>query len=132
MALNPQNLKPFGENSPLTEEEQRAIQSAGGKASGKARAERKAMRELILDILDMPLKDGELDEITSLEQITGKNLNGKNLTVEQALVLAQVQRAMKGDTTAFAALRDTSGQKPSDKVDIGGGVPIVIKDDVTE
>lgn len=127
-----ENLKPFGKDSPLTEEEQRAIQRAGGIASGKSRAEKKAMRELLLDILDMPLKKGEIDEITSLEDIQGKNLNGKNITVEQALLFAQVQKAMKGDTTAFAVLRDTSGQKPSDKLDIEGGLPIVIKDDVTE
>lgn len=129
---NEKNLKPFGKDSPLTEEEQRAIQVAGGKASGKARAERKAMREMLLDILDMPLKNGELDEIKSLEDIQGKQLNGKNITVEQALLFAQVQRAMKGDTTAFAALRDTSGQKPSDTLNVSGGMPVVIKDDVTE
>lgn len=129
---NEQNLKPFGENSPLTEKEQREIQKAGGIASGKARAEKKAMRELLNEILLLPLKKGELDEITSLDDITGKGLNGKNVTVEQALLLAQVQRALKGDTAAFAMIRDTSGQKPSDKLDISGGVPIVIKDDVTE
>ena len=129
---NEQNLKPFGKDSKLTEEEQRAIQVAGGKASGKARAEKKAMRELLQDILSLPLKNGDIDAITSLEEIQGKNLEGKNITVEQALLFAQVQKAMKGDTTAFTALRDTSGQKPSDKLDIGGAMPIVIKDDVKE
>lgn len=132
MAKGQENLIPFGENSPLTEEQQRAIQQAGGRASGEARAKRKQMRELLQDIFSMPLKRGEVDEILSLEDIQGKSLNGKNVTVEQALLFAQVQRALKGDTTAFAALRDTSGQKPSDKLDIGGGLPIVIKDDVTE
>lgn len=129
---NAENLTPFGENNPRTVEEQREIQRAGGIASGKARAEKKAMRELLNEILLLPLKKGELDEITSLDDITGKGLNGKNVTVEQALLLAQVQRALKGDTAAFAMIRDTSGQKPSDKLDISGGVPVFIKDDVTE
>ena len=39
------NLIPFGKNSQLTEEEQRAIQSKGGKASGRKRAENKQRYE---------------------------------------------------------------------------------------
>lgn len=124
--MNDENLKV------PTSNEAREIGRKGGIASGKARREKKAMKELLNDILDLPLKDGKTDEIKSLEEIEGKKLNGKNVTVEQAMIYMQVLKALKGDTTAFVALRDTSGQKPSDKLDIDGGLPIVIKDDVKE
>ncbi len=124
--MNDENLKV------LTPKEAREQGRKGGIASGKARREKKAMKELLNDILDLPLKDGKTDEIKSLEEIEGKKLNGKNVTVEQAMIFMQVLKALKGDTTAFIALRDTSGQKPSDKLDIDGGLPIVIKDDVKE
>lgn len=32
-------------------------------------------------------------------------------------VAAQIKRALEGDTRAFEALRDTSGEKPTDKVE---------------
>lgn len=123
------NLKPF---NTLTEEEQRKIASNGGKASGEARRKKKAMKELVNEMLALTLKAGEAEEITSLADINGKNFNGKNLTVEQAMIAAQMAKALKGDSTAFQVLRDTSGNKPSDRVDLTGAMPVVIKDDVTE
>ena len=38
-------------------------------------------------------------------------------TVLERIVAAQVERALKGDTRAFEVLRDTSGEKPTDKVE---------------
>lgn len=100
-----------------TSEEARRNGAAGGRASGEARRRRKAMREVLDDLLSMPLRKGALKEIESLADLAGPNgkinlLNGKvNVTVEQAMLLAQILQAINGNTKAATFLRDTAGQK---------------------
>lgn len=75
------------------------------------------MREVLDELLSMPLRKGALKEIESLADLAGPNgkinlLNGKvNVTVEQAMLLAQILQAINGNTKAATFLRDTAGQK---------------------
>lgn len=84
-----------------TTEEQRAIASAGGKASGEARRKRKTLKEELL----LMLSEGE---------------------TQQSVTLALIEKAMRGDTKAFEVIRDTIGEKPVDKVMIADVEPSVI------
>lgn len=43
--------------------------------------------------------------------------NGQELTGAEAIALKQMEKALKGDTKAFEVVRDTSGQKPVEKVE---------------
>jgi hypothetical protein len=85
----------------------------GGIASGVARRQAKELRDLTLAILEMPIKEGDIDEITTLASV-----KGKNMTTSQAMILAQVRRAIEGDSKAFEVIRDTAGQKPIEKVEV--------------
>lgn len=85
----------------------------GGIASGVARRQAKDLRNLALAILEMPIKEGDIDEITSLASV-----KGKNMTTSQAMILSQVRRAIEGDSKAFEVIRDTAGQKPIEKVEV--------------
>jgi hypothetical protein len=85
----------------------------GGIASGQARREKKAMRERIQELLEMSVSAGDIDDFTNI-----KDTKGKNLTVQDAIIVAQVQRALKGDIRAVEFLRDTAGMKPADKQEI--------------
>lgn len=106
------NLKPI--NEIITPEQQKEYASRAGKASAAKRRERKAMRELIDLIMNTPMKPGEIDEeIGSLAE--AKN---KNLTVDQMIVLAQVKQALAGNVRSAEFLRDTLGEKPTDKQEI--------------
>ena len=109
-------LKSLGKR---TTEEQRMIAQKGGKASGKARKDKREQKQIIMDVLAMPLEEGSVEQITSLAAA-----EGANLSINQAIIIQQVKRALKGDTRAAEYLRDTSGQKPSDKVQIDAGVSI--------
>jgi len=120
------NLIPFNER---TEDEQREIAKQGGIASGEARRKKKLIKETIIEMLDMPLKKGELSEVETFGDAKSKR---SNLTVQEAMVAALFKRALSGDTFAFSALRDTIGQKPTDKVEHTGDIPIVIMDDIRE
>ncbi len=116
-----ENLIPMSERS---KEEVREIAAKGGINSGESRRKKKAMRESLQILLDMSLKAGEECDIDKVESF--KALEGKNITVEQAMLVKQIQKALKGDTTALTFLRDTSGQNPSAKIDLTGAIPVVI------
>ena len=98
LLANTENLVSLADR---TTEEQRAIASAGGKASGEARRKRKTLKEELLLILS----EGE---------------------TQQSVTLALIEKAMSGDTKAFEVIRDTIGEKPIDKVMIADVEPSVI------
>lgn len=106
------NLSPITERT--TPEQRREIASKGGKAKAEAQRQRKEMKDMIQDIFSIGIKKGKVyEDIKSLE-----DAKGKNLTVGQALILAQVKKAMTGDTRAMEFLRDTMGEKPTNKQEV--------------
>lgn len=117
-------------NPVKTEEEAREKGRKGGIASGKARREKKAMRETLELLLSMPMKDGKFADVESIKNFA--SMKGKNIDVQTAISIAMIQRALKGDKGAAEFVRDTSGQKPTDNMNITGAVPVVLKDDVSE
>ena len=102
---NEKNLKPLGDNSPLPKSKQREIQSKGGKARAKQRAENrrqyeswKKMAELFLP---MALKQGKLTDIKTLSDL---NNSDTNITVEEKIFFTLLSKAMKGDVQAIRTL----------------------------
>ena len=103
---NEENLIPFNER---TESEKRAIATAGGKASGKARRNKKMLRDCIdylLEREDKTVLDTEGNPMSGAEQLA------YNLFVK-ALGEPDTAKAAR----AFEVLRDTAGQKPVEKVE---------------
>ena len=80
-----------------TEEQARTMGRLGGLASGRARRDKKTLREALEVLLDMPC------------------LDDPGLSNREAVAVALLREALKGEVKAFAALRDTLGEKPSDK-----------------
>ena len=119
MANNKENLKI------PTSEEARIYGSKGGKASGKARREKKAMKETLEALLAMPLNEGKADDIEEIRNLAC--VKGKNITVQEAIMLTQIKKAIKGDTRAAEYIRDTSGNKIKEGIELSGGVEEVIK-----
>lgn len=97
----------------LTSDELRNRARKGGKASGKARRDKREQRDVILDIMSLPLEEGDVENIQALAQA-----KGKNISVNTAIVLGQVKKAVKGDTKAAEYLRDTAGWKPTESVKV--------------
>jgi len=102
---NNKNLKPV-----RTENEAREKGKRGGKKSGEVRRNKKAMREVLMELLDMPIENCGLDSFTSL-----RDIKGKNITAQQAMCVAMIKKAMGGDVSAAIFVRDTSGNKPKDE-----------------
>ena len=111
------NLIPQSER---TKAEQREIAKKGGIASGKSRREKKAMKDTLNELLSMPLKSGKAADVETIKNLAA--LKGKNITVQEAIMLAQIQKALKGDTKAAEYIRDTSGQKLKEAIELSGGI----------
>ena len=98
-----------------TPEERRENGRKGGIASGEAKRAKKAMRERLEILLELNLKSGRGADIEAIKNFA--ELKGKNITVQDALMIAQIQKALKGDTNAAVFVRDTAGQNPTQKIE---------------
>lgn len=110
---NPTMPEDFGKS--FTDEERKKNTSKGGIKSGEVRRAKKRTKEILEIFLTMPLKkrkEADIEEIQAFEQ-----LKGKNITVNEAIQLKQVQKALTGDLSSAQYIRDTIGDKPSDKVE---------------
>ena len=87
--MNEDNLIPFNER---TEEEQRKIARMGGIASGESRRRKKTLKDELIMLLETD------------------NNNNKIST-------ALLKKALSGDIQAFTTIRDTIGEKPTDKIE---------------
>ena len=109
---NEQNLRPIK----LTHEEAMKNGAKGGKASGKARRERRSMRETAEYLLNLPQKPGKVTTVDKLR--TNKDISDANLTNQDQIILKQIEQARKGNPRAAEFLRDLIGEKPTDKQEI--------------
>ena len=73
------------------------------------------MKETLNVILSMSMKSGKINDIEDVKNFA--DIKGKNLTLDQAMMVCLVQRALKGDLSAIAMVRDTVGEKPAEKVE---------------
>lgn len=95
---NKQNIKPYEYTSEQSREEAAKNGKKGGIASGVAKRKRKSMREALEKLLADKIKTtkGEME-------------------TQEALLLAAVAQGIKGNMRAIEFIRDTIGEKPSDK-----------------
>lgn len=97
----------------LTPKQRRENARKAGKASAEAKKRRKAMRESLEVLLNLGMSEGE---ITDPETVKCWNeLQGKNITVQDAVLVKQIMKAVKGDTKAAEFVRDTSGNRPTNE-----------------
>lgn len=120
------------EFSLMTPEQRRENGRKGGIASGEAKRKKKAMRETLDVLLSMRMKNGKFADIESITSFAA--LKGKNISVQEAMIISMLQRAMKGDVKAAEWVRDTAGQKPVDNMNMNMNLPVFFdgEDDLEE
>lgn len=102
---NEQNLIPFNK---MTEKQQRELASRGGKASQKARRERKTFKEILETLLEKEIED---------------KTTGEMVTRKEAMTVMLLQNAIKGNMNAWREIRDTIGERPVEEHHITGTIP---------
>lgn len=90
-------------------EEQRKISRAGGIASGAARRAKKTMKEMLDILLEKEIKTNKGD-----------------MSTLEAIMVSMIAKASKGDVRATEFIRDTIGQKPTEKTEIIGELPPLV------
>ena len=83
----------------------------GGIRSGEVRRRKRDMKSAAKLILEMPV---EMDSVKKGMKNLG--FDEEDLTNQMAVMVSIWKKAMEGDVRAAEFLRDTSGQKPVDKV----------------
>lgn len=105
------------EISKLITPEQRIINGRkGGLMKGENFKRRKEFKETLNLLLELPLTDKTLTNVENIKSFA--KLKGKNVTVDQALMVKLIQKALNGDLNAITMIRDTIGEKPAEKVDM--------------
>ena len=92
------NLQPV-----KTKEEARARGKNGGIKSGEVRRVKKTLKQ-------------------SLEILLERTEKGEELTNQERMIMALFQKALTGSEKAFEVVRDTIGQKLTDKLEVTGQV----------
>lgn len=108
----------------MTREELAECGRIGAAKSTEVRRRKRMLKDALETLTGMKLKGGPEADIEAIQSM--QELKGANITVGEAIMLAQIQKALKGDTTAAQFVRDTMGQRPKDELDITGAVPVVI------
>ena len=108
----------------MTPEQRAECGRKGAEKANETKRKRKEMRETLDILLNMPLKKGK---VYSAEEIKSfADLKGKNITIDQAMMITLVQKALKGDLNAITMVRDTVGEKPTDRMEIKDTTPVII------
>ena len=98
---NEKNLIPFNRR---TESEQRAIQSAGGIASGAARRRKKSLKEAADLYLSLPVSDKR-----RWNKIARRYVDPEDVDNQMAMIVALWDGAMSGDARSAKVLIDLIG-----------------------
>lgn len=104
MVANPQNLKV------PTSEEARRYGSKGGKASARAKAQRKTMAENLDILLRMPLQDGPSKTLSRVKSLSKSHIKEANAPSGELLALSLLQQALKGDMKAMRLIMEVTGE----------------------
>lgn len=107
MANGYENLIPLNKR---TKDEQRSIQSAGGKKSGETRRRKAALRDTMNRLLTMQVEVENLSDILRSD--------GGESTYEEVISMAMIQKAMIGDVKAYQAIMKTVGQTEKSDTDL--------------
>ena len=100
-----------------TTEEQRAITSAGGRASGVSRRRKKSLREAADLYLSLPVANTK-----AWNKISAEGVDPEDIDNQMAMIVGLTQRAIKGDAKAAKLLFDLIGDQSGD----GSEVKVII------
>lgn len=110
---NPNAAKNLKLNSKRTKAELSAMGKKGAAKAKETKKRRREIRETLLDLLSMSMKPGKLSEASTISGLTGKNV-----TAGEAIALAMLTQALEGNVRAAEFIRDSSGQKPVQQMEV--------------
>ena len=122
------NLQPIPFNK-MDEKTAREIRSKGGKAVQEIRGEKKSAKQVLDNLLTLKATDAIIDGSDLQPELVERLKRGtKNATLYDVMGAVALGKALDGNVKAMEYIRDTYGDKPSDKVQIDGNNLITDQD----
>lgn len=107
-----------------TKEQLREYGRQGGKKTKAEYKTSRALKDVFEIILNLSLSNGRVYDVAEVKSLA--KLKGRNMSVKEAIGVVTIQKALKGDMKAIEMIRDTIGEKPTDKIDITDLTPTII------
>ena len=108
------------QNQNIPEEQKKEHWRKAGKKGAEANKKNYEVRNVINHILNSRLSVKESQKL--LKQFD--NLQDDETSYKAAIVIKQLEKALRGDTTSFRALLDYGGEKPKEEVETEVKIPI--------
>lgn len=105
------DLIPFTERS---KDEVKEMNRRGGIASGAVRRKKAAMKDVAAMVLGLKRKVSD----KTIAQLQEMGIDAEEITTQTLALMKLGDKAIAGDIKALECLRDTAGEKPTDKVDM--------------
>ena len=105
------DLIPFSERS---KDEAKEMGQLGGIASGAVRRKKAAMKDVAAMVLGLKRKVSD----KTIAQLQEMGIDAEEITTQTLALMKLGDKAITGDIKALECLRDTAGEKPTDKVDM--------------
>lgn len=105
-----------------TSEHAREMQRKSAESRKNNNKLRKTLKYTLNVLMSKALKKGEFvsaEEIQNMAEVEGMNID-----IQTAMSVAIIQKALLGDVQAAQFIRDTLGEKPSDKVELDQSLTI--------
>lgn len=109
MAINEKSLANL---QPATKETAREKGRNGGIRSGQVRRQKKKLKDTLAMLLDLPPGFA-----SQKETLTMLGIGEEDQTNQTLIAISMIQAAASGDVKAAAFVRDTVGEKPTDKIE---------------
>lgn len=104
--------------SDLTPDQRKAFHSAGGKAGAESKRKRKAAKEILETLLAADMSAEQREEVLG----TAESLLGAETSAYAVMFAKMLQEACKGNVNAAAFIRDSAGDKPTDKQEVTASI----------
>ena len=128
--MNTNNLIPFNER---TEEEQREIAKKGGIASGESRRRKREIKDSLDILLSKTFKPTTKNDEKIKKDIESMGIDSEDIDNQMVMAYAMYITSIsgsKGAVNAFNSIRDTLGEKPTDKIQ--GNLTLSYEDAIKE
>ena len=101
------NIDNLISNDARSPDELRANAAKGGRKSGETRRRKRQMKEIAKELLAMDVTSDK-----AKQQMKAYGLKDDELTNNMAIMIAMLNKAVKGDVKAAQFIRDTMGEGP--------------------
>ena len=92
-----------------------------GRKGGLTKAENERKRKTMREALEMIMFDVEVDEAAK-DKLKAAGIDEKDFNNQMLITLGLMKKAKEGDVQAYNAICSMIGEKPADRIDLGGGM----------